>query len=253
MVLFIVYLLYIWTQVRSVKYAYKPLIQLEDSDEPMSDEAVELGMPKPHYRNLAYPYAPLGSPPLISISDSKSYDLLDNGASNDNDSASIFPMIDKIWSAVKLMAAAAWMQKLLPTILLFVSTGLISICSENLVSRVDHLATHSPISKTMVGLIVLPIVGNAAELVSGIMFASRKQMDLAFAVSIGSAIQIALFVTPLVILIGWAIDRDMSLHFTPFESVTLAASSVLFLMLVLDNRCSILKGVCLCAGYIVIA
>lgn len=105
----------------------------------------------------------------------------------------------------------------------------------------------------MVGLIILPIVGNAAELVSGILFASRKQMDLAFAVSIGSAIQIALFVTPLIVLIAWGIDRDMSLHFTAFESVALAASSVLFLMLVFDSRCSVLKGVCLCAGYAIIA
>ncbi|KAF1358100.1 hypothetical protein EJ07DRAFT_167099 [Lizonia empirigonia] len=145
-----------------------------------------------------------------------------------------------------------WTQKI-PVMMLMISTGLISICSENLVSRVDHFVTHSPISKTMVGLIILPIVGNAAELVSGIVFASRKQIDLAFAVSIGSAIQIALFVTPLIVLIGWGVDRDMSLHFTPFEPIALAASSVLFLMLVFENRCSVLKGVCLCAGYAVIA
>jgi Ca2+:H+ antiporter len=105
----------------------------------------------------------------------------------------------------------------------------------------------------MVGLIILPIVGNAAELVSGIMFASRKQMDLAFAVSIGSAIQIALFVTPLIVLVGWGIDRNMSLQFTPFESVALAASSALFMVLVFESRCSVMKGVCLCAGYTVIA
>ena len=107
-------------------------------------------------------------------------------------------------------------------------------------------------SRYLRSTVAAPIVGNAAELVSSILFASRKQTDLAFAVSIGSAIQIALFVTPLVVLIAWGIDRDMSLQFTAFESVALAVSSVLFLMLVFDNRCSMVKGVCLCAGYAII-
>lgn len=73
-------------------------------------------------------------------------------------------------------------------ILLVAPTGLISVCSKNLVARVDHSVAHSPISKTRVGLIILPIVGNAADLIYGLTFASRRQIDLAFAVAIGSAI-----------------------------------------------------------------
>lgn len=155
--------------------------------------------------------------------------------------------MSKLSAAMDVMLTSTWVQRTIAVLLLIASTTFISTCSENLVSCVDHFVAHSPISKTMVGLIILPIVGNAAELVSGILFASRKQMDLAFAVSIGSAIQIALFVTPLVVLIAWGIDRDMSLHFTAFESVALAASSVLFLMLLFDSRCSVLKRVCLYA------
>ncbi|KAJ4339122.1 hypothetical protein N0V95_007874 [Ascochyta clinopodiicola] len=250
-ILIVVYFLYLWTQIRSAKYAYKPLIQLDDPEEPAMADSFELRRSSTHSRSLSYPRAPLASPPLLSMSDSKSYDSFDNDASDRPKSTT--PSMDKILAAVKVILASAWVQKTIPVALLIASTGLISICSENLVSRVDHFVTHSPVSKTMVGLILLPIVGNAAELVSGIMFASRKQVDLAFAVSIGSAIQIALFVTPLIVLIGWGIDRDMSLQFTPFESITLIASSALFLMLVFDNRCSVLKGVCLCAGYTVIA
>lgn len=252
-VLIIVYFLYLWTQIRSEKYAYKPLIQLDDPEVPDMVDSVELGRANVHRRTLSYTRAPLALPPLLSMSDSKSYDSFDNGAADGSYCTPAVSMMGKLLAAMDGMLASTWVQRTIPVILLIASTALVSICSENLVSRVDHFVAHSPISKTMVGLIILPIVGNAAELVSGILFASRKQMDLAFAVSIGSAIQIALFVTPLVVLIAWGIDRDMSLHFTAFESVALAASSVLFLMLVFDSRCSVLKGVCLCAGYAIIA
>jgi Ca2+:H+ antiporter len=146
-----------------------------------------------------------------------------------------------------------WIRKTLATAALLVSTGLISVCGGILVESIDHFVDHSPLSKTMVGLIILPLVGNASELVSGIMFASRKQMDLAFAVSIGSAIQIGLFVTPLMVVIGWVLGLYMTLHFTVFEAVTLIASTALFCGLVLDDKSSMLKGVSLFAGYTVIA
>lgn len=78
-------------------------------------------------------------------------------------------------------------------------------------------------------------------------------MDLAFAVAIGSALQIALFVAPLVVLVAWGIGREMSLGFTGFEAGMLVGSTVLFLGLGFDGRCSGLKGTGLCAGYVVIA
>lgn len=252
-ILILVYILYLWTQISSERFAYKPLIQLEDPESSDMVDSVELGRANSHRRTLSYPRASLASPPLLSLSDSKSYDSCNSSIADTAYCTSAVSVMSKLSATIDAFRASVWVQRLTPVILLIISTALISVCSENLVSRVDHFVAHSPISKTMVGLIMLPIVGNAAELVSGILFASRKQMDLAFAVSIGSAIQIALFVTPLVVLIAWAIDRDMSLLCTAFESVALAASSVLFLMLVFDSRCSVLKGVSLCAGYMVIA
>lgn len=251
-VLIIVYFLYLWTQIRSEKYAYKPLIQLDDPEEPAMVDSVELGRATAHRQTLSYPRTPLASPPLLSLSDSKSYDSFDGSVVGSSYCTPAVSMMNKLAAVMGVVFTSSLAQKTVPVLFLVASTALISICSDNLVSRVDHFVAHSPISKTMVGLIILPIVGNAAELVSSILFASRKQTDLAFAVSIGSAIQIALFVTPLVVLIAWGIDRDMSLQFTAFESVALAASSVLFLMLVFDNRCSVVKGLCLCAGYAII-
>ena len=138
-------------------------------------------------------------------------------------------------------------------VVLLISTGLISICGKYLVDSIDHVVDHSPLRRTTVGLIILPIVGNAAELVSAIMFAARKQMDLAFAISIGSAIQIALFITPVVVILGWGMGRDMALQFSVFEAMTLIATTALFLSLVLDEKCSSLKGALLTAGYTIIA
>ena len=252
-VLIIVYFLYLWTQIRSAKYVYKPLIQLNDPEEPVMADLVKLRKADTHRRNLPYPRTSFASPSSLSLSGSKSHDSFDADAQNTSQSMSARSMMDKLAAAAGFMLTSVWVQQTTAIILLVASTALISVCSENLVSRVDHFIAHSPISKTMVGLIILPIIGNAAELVSGILFASRKQMDLAFAVFIGSAIQIALFVTPLVVLIAWGIDRDMSLHFTPFESIALTASSVLFRVLVFDSRCSVLKGVFLCAGYTILA
>ncbi|KAJ4380301.1 hypothetical protein N0V86_004612 [Didymella sp. IMI 355093] len=237
----------------SSKYAYKPLIQLDDPDAPSMMDSVELERARTNHRTLSYPRASLASPPLLSISDSKSYDSFDNGIADASYCTPAMSFMSKLSAAMDIVFASTWVQRIAPVVVLIASTALISVCSESLVSRVDHLVAHSPISKTMVGLVILPIVGNAAELVSGILFASRKHMDLAFAVSIGSAIQIALFVTPLIVLIAWGIDPEVSLHFTVFESVALAASSALFLVLVFDGRCSVLKGVCLCAGYAIIA
>jgi Ca2+:H+ antiporter len=129
---------------------------------------------------------------------------------------------------------------------------MIAVCGGYLVESIDHVVDHSPLSKTTVGLIILPLVGNAAELISGIMFASRKQIDLAFAVAIGSAIQIALFVTPLMVILGWGLEREMSLRFTPFESVCFIGSTALFSSLVINAKCSTVKGLALLIGYIII-
>lgn len=68
------------------------------------------------------------------------------------------------------------------------------------------------ISKTFVGLIMIPIVGNAAEHVTAIVVALNDKMDLGMGVAIRSSIQIALLVTPALVVLGWIIDQPMTLH-----------------------------------------
>ncbi|KAK6507933.1 hypothetical protein TWF481_006353 [Arthrobotrys musiformis] len=138
-------------------------------------------------------------------------------------------------------------------ILLLGSTGLVAVCAEFMVSSIDSVITSTGISEAFVGLILLPIVGNAAEHVTAVTVAAKNKMDLAIGVAVGSSIQIALFVTPLVVLLGWILDKDMGLYFNIFETVALFTSCFVVNFLVLDGRSNYLEGALLCASYIIIA
>ncbi|OLN84394.1 Vacuolar calcium ion transporter 4 [Colletotrichum chlorophyti] len=138
-------------------------------------------------------------------------------------------------------------------LLLLFSTGLVAVCAEFLVDSINEVVETSPLGEIFIGLIILPIVGNAAEHVTAITVAMKNKMDLAIGVAVGSSIQIALFITPIVVIIGWAMDRDMSLYFTLFETVCLFVSAFIVNFLVLDGRSNYLEGALLCATYIIIA
>ncbi|KAK2030175.1 calcium/proton exchanger [Colletotrichum zoysiae] len=138
-------------------------------------------------------------------------------------------------------------------LLLLFSTGLVAVCAEFLVGSINEVVETSPLGEIFIGLIILPIVGNAAEHVTAVTVAMKNKMDLAIGVAVGSSIQIALFITPLVVIIGWALDRDMSLYFTLFETVCLFVSAFIVNFLVLDGRSNYLEGALLCATYIIIA
>ena len=145
------------------------------------------------------------------------------------------------------------MSRTTAIILLLTSTGLVAVCAEFLVSSINHLVTTTSISAAFVGLIILPIVGNAAEHVTAVTVASKNKMDLAIGVAVGSSIQIALFVTPVIVLLGWILKKDMSLYFSLFETVSLFASAFIVNFLVLDGRSNYLEGALLIAAYIIIA
>lgn len=137
-------------------------------------------------------------------------------------------------------------------ILLLLSTGLVSVCAEFMVGSINGLVASSSVGEIFIGLIILPIVGNAAEHVTAITVAMKNKMDLAIGVAVGSSIQIALFVTPLMVVIGWAMEKDMSLYFTLFEFACLFVSAFIVNFLVLDGRSNYLEGALLCATYAII-
>ncbi|KAM0259959.1 hypothetical protein ACHAQJ_003052 [Trichoderma viride] len=138
-------------------------------------------------------------------------------------------------------------------VLLLVTTGLVAACAEFLIGSIEDVVATSKVGEVFIGLIVLPIVGNAAEHVTAVTVAMKNKMDLAIGVAIGSSIQIAIFVTPLVVILGWIMDKEMTLYFTLFETVCLFVSTFMVNFLVLDGRSNYLEGALLCAVYCIIA
>ncbi|CAK7215336.1 hypothetical protein SBRCBS47491_002447 [Sporothrix bragantina] len=147
----------------------------------------------------------------------------------------------------------ATMSRKAAILLLLITTGLVAACAEFMVSSINGLVATSSVGEVFIGLIILPIVGNAAEHVTAVMVAMKNKMDLAIGVAVGSSIQIALFMTPLVVILGWIIGRDMTLYFTLFETVCLFVSAFIVNFLVLDGRSNYLEGALLCTTYVIIS
>ncbi|EMC93014.1 hypothetical protein BAUCODRAFT_37942 [Baudoinia panamericana UAMH 10762] len=139
-------------------------------------------------------------------------------------------------------------------VMLLLSTALVAVCAEFMVSAIPGmLASTSSVSEAFIGLIILPIVSNAAEHVTAVTVAMKNKMDLAIGVAIGSSIQIAIFVTPLVVLLGWILRTEMSLYFNLFETISLFVTAFVVNFLILDGRSNYMEGSLLIAAYVVIA
>jgi len=132
-------------------------------------------------------------------------------------------------------------------------TLLVAVCAEYLVDSIDAIVEEAHISKTFIGLILLPIVGNAAEHVTACVVAYKDKMDLAIGVAIGSSMQIALFVTPFLVILGWIIGQPMTLHFQLFETVTFFVSVLVVNYLIQDGKSNYLEGAMCLGTYIIIA
>lgn len=145
------------------------------------------------------------------------------------------------------------MSRVSAVILLLISTGLVAVCAEFMVGSIDGLLATSPVNEVFIGLIILPIVGNAAEHVTAITVAMKNKMDLSIGVAVGSSIQVALFMSPLTVILGWCMNREMTLYFTLFQTVCLFVSAFIVNFLVLDGRSNYLEGALLCATYVIIA
>ncbi|KIW45620.1 calcium/proton exchanger [Exophiala oligosperma] len=137
-------------------------------------------------------------------------------------------------------------------VLIFV-TLLVAVCAEYLVGSIDAIVEKANISRTFIGLILIPIVGNAAEHVTAVIVAWKNKMDLAIGVAIGSSLQIAIFVTPFLVVLGWIMGQPMTLHFETFETVSFFLASLVVVLLIQDGKSNYLEGL-LCLGmYIIIA
>ncbi|KAF8540808.1 Sodium/calcium exchanger protein-domain-containing protein [Trichophaea hybrida] len=138
--------------------------------------------------------------------------------------------------------------------LLAISTVFVALCAECLVASIDHLVSSSGISRVFVGLILLPIVGNAAEHATAVTVAIKDKMDLTIGVAIGSSMQIALLVIPLIVILGWILGIDeMNLYFDGFQVMILFVTVLLVNYLIQDGKSNYLEGNLLLALYFIIA
>ena len=137
-------------------------------------------------------------------------------------------------------------------VMLLITTAFVAICAEFLVGSIDHLISTTGISQAFLGLIILPLVGNAAEHVTAVTVAVKNKMDLAIAIALGSSIQVAILITPFMVVL-WIIKQDMSLYFSLFETVSLFASALIVGFLLIDGRSNYLEGALLIAAYAIIA
>ncbi|CUM63155.1 uncharacterized protein PRCAT00000722001 [Priceomyces carsonii] len=133
------------------------------------------------------------------------------------------------------------------------ATILVSFCADSLVGSIDNIVKSSGLSKTFIGLVIIPIVGNAAEHVTAVIVAMKDKMDLAIGVAVGSSLQIAIFVTPFMVLVGWAIGVPMSLYFSTFETLVLFVSVFITNLVILDGESNWLEGAMLLSSYLIIA
>ncbi len=123
--------------------------------------------------------------------------------------------------------------------------------SELLVGAITPVASQLGWSKVFIGLVIIPIVGNAAEHSSALYIAYRDRVDLTMAIAAGSSIQVATFVAPLLVLISLFYTTHLDMVFHPLELVILALASILFALISLDGESSWLAGVQLVALYII--
>ncbi len=123
---------------------------------------------------------------------------------------------------------------------LAVSTALVGICAEFMTSAINKISPpdgSGKLSRTFVALILLPIVGNATEHYTAVAVALKDKMDLAISVAIGSSLQIALFVIPFLVVLGWILeDPSMNLAFNGFQIAIVFVAVLLINYLIQDGK-----------------
>jgi Ca2+:H+ antiporter len=138
-------------------------------------------------------------------------------------------------------------------LVLLAATALVALESELLVGALEPALEDLGLTKFFVGLILIPIVGNAAEHSSAVLFAWRNKVDVTLEVAIGSSTQVALFVAPALVFISLAVGHPMDFIFTTFEVAAVGLSTLIVALISLDGRSNWLEGAQLIGAYAIMA
>ncbi|KAG2093487.1 Calcium/proton exchanger [Suillus discolor] len=137
--------------------------------------------------------------------------------------------------------------------LLVVVTVLVAVTAEFLVDSINGLTASGAIGKEFVAVILLPIVGNAAEHVTAVTVSVKDKLTLSLGVAVGSSIQIALFVIPFIVTLAWIMGKKLTLLFDPLESIVLFLSVITVNYVVQDGKSNWLEGMILMCLYLIVA
>jgi Ca2+:H+ antiporter len=135
---------------------------------------------------------------------------------------------------------------------LLAATALVALMSEFLVGAVAETSDKLGLTEVFVGVIVVAIIGNAAEHSTAVLVALKNKMDLALNIAIGSSIQVALFVAPVLVFASYLFGKPMDLLFTPLEVVTVGVSVVIVALIAQDGESNWMEGVLLLAVYAIL-
>ncbi|KAH9804477.1 vacuolar cation/proton exchanger 5 [Citrus sinensis] len=159
---------------------------------------------------------------------------VDHGGNHDDNEA---PEISKWESLIWLAIMTAW----------------ISILSQYVVDAIEGASASWNIPISFISVILLPIVGNAAEHASAIMFAMKDKLDISLGVAIGSSTQISMFGIPFCVVIGWIMGRPMDLNFQLFETATLFITVIVVAFFLQEGTSNYFKGLMLILCYLIVA
>lgn len=141
----------------------------------------------------------------------------------------------------------------LATLVLFTATVCTAISSEFLVGAVEEVVRKTSLTEAFIGVILLPIVGNACEHMAAVRFAMQERPGLAVSIAVGSSTQIALFVVPFSVLIAYLMGKDMDLDFGGMHTSVMVLSVLILMSIVMHGRANWLEGWMLMSAYVFIA
>ena len=142
---------------------------------------------------------------------------------------------------------------LLSAMTLLVAAALLAVLSEILVGSIEPFIEQFGLSEFFVGVVLIPTIGNLAEHLVAVQLAYKNKMEFAMAVAYGSSLQVALFVAPVLVLIGVLIGQPMDLVFTPLEVAAVAAAVGISALIALDGESNWLEGALLMIVYAILA
>jgi len=143
---------------------------------------------------------------------------------------------------------AVWGVRRGVTVLLAATVG-VAVMSETLVASLEDAVHVLGWSTLFVGVILVPLIGNAAEHLTAVTVAIKDKMDLSLGIAVGSSTQVALFVSPFLVLISLLFTTRMDLLFSPFELIVLGLSILIVNLIALDGETNWYEGALLLISY----